>query len=97
MAATIAAVPSSESDSAPSGDDDSSPEPEAAPEPEVKRVRRATHVGRFKKREAGKRVGGYSSTDLAAILGGNNPWETRAEVRMAENCVLQLLVQQGRE
>jgi len=39
-------------------------------EPEVKRVRRATHVGRFKRREAGKRVRGYSSDDLTAILGG---------------------------
>ena len=39
-------------------------------EPEAKRVRRATHVGRFKRREAGKRVRGYSSDDLTAILGG---------------------------
>ena len=39
-------------------------------EPEAKRVRRATHVGRFKRREAGKRVQHYSSNDLTAILGG---------------------------
>ena len=39
-------------------------------EPEQKRVRRATHVGRFKRREAGKRVRHYSSDDLTAILGG---------------------------
>ncbi len=44
---------------------------EVAPaEPETKRVRRATHVGRFKRREAGKRVRGYSADDLTAILGG---------------------------
>ncbi|KAK9863302.1 hypothetical protein WJX84_006056 [Apatococcus fuscideae] len=29
-----------------------------------------THLGRFARREAGKRVKGYSATDLAAILGG---------------------------
>lgn len=68
-------------DTSSSDSDSSESEAEAVAEPEVKRVRRATHVGRFKKREAGKRVGGYSSTDLAAILGGNNPWEQRAEVR----------------
>ena len=39
-------------------------------EPEVKRGRRATHVGRFKRREAGKRVRHYASDDLTAILGG---------------------------
>ena len=43
----------------------------AAPaEPEAKRLRRTTHVGRFKRREAGKRVRHYSGDDLAAILGG---------------------------
>lgn len=31
--------------------------------------RKATHIGRFKKRETSKMVKGYSSSDLAAILG----------------------------
>ena len=39
-------------------------------EPEVKRVRHARHTGRFKRREAGKRVRHYSADDLTAILGG---------------------------
>ncbi|EFN54351.1 hypothetical protein CHLNCDRAFT_135612 [Chlorella variabilis] len=34
-----------------------------------KRVKAATHLGRFKKREAAKMVKGYSQHDLAAILG----------------------------
>ncbi|KAI3435872.1 hypothetical protein D9Q98_001930 [Chlorella vulgaris] len=33
------------------------------------RVKAATHLGRFKKREAGKAVKGYSQHDLAAIIG----------------------------
>ncbi len=32
-------------------------------------VKKATHIGRFKKRETSKMVKGYSSSDLAAILG----------------------------
>ena len=41
---------------------------------EVKRVenpvvKKATHIGRFKKRETSKMVKGYSTSDLAAILG----------------------------
>ncbi len=46
----------------------------AAAEPEggaPKRVRAATHTGRYKKREAAKMVKGYSEHDLAAILGGD--------------------------
>ncbi|GAB4821901.1 hypothetical protein N2152v2_008947 [Parachlorella kessleri] len=40
------------------------------PQPQPKRVKFATHVGRFKRREAAKMVKNYSTTDLAAILGG---------------------------
>jgi hypothetical protein len=50
------------------------------------RVRAATHIGRFKKREAAKMVKGYSQTDLAAILGGDPFAATAAaiaEVRRA--------------
>ncbi|KAL4426499.1 hypothetical protein ABPG77_008357 [Micractinium sp. CCAP 211/92] len=46
----------------------------AAAEPDCgapKRVRAATHTGRYKKREAAKMVKGYSEHDLAAILGGD--------------------------
>lgn len=43
--------------------------PAAAAPP--KRVKAATHIGRFKKREAAKMVKGYSEHDLAAILGGD--------------------------
>jgi Pin2-interacting protein X1 len=46
-------------------DSDDEAEAEAAP----KRVRAATHIGRFKKREAAKMVKAYSQTDLAAIIG----------------------------
>lgn len=44
------------------------PEPEAAA---PKRVKAATHSGRYKKREAAKMVKAYSDHDLAAILGGD--------------------------
>jgi len=37
----------------------------------VKRVKLATHLGRFKKRESAKMVQNYSEHDLAAILGGD--------------------------
>lgn len=38
---------------------------------EVKKVKLATHIGRFKKRESAKMVKNYSEHDLAAILGGD--------------------------
>ena len=51
------------------GDSSSGSEPEAPQQPQrAKRV--ATHLGRFKRREAAKMVRGYSSKDLEAILGG---------------------------
>lgn len=50
-------------------DSSSGSEPEAPQQPQrAKRV--ATHLGRFKRREAAKMVRGYSSKDLEAILGG---------------------------
>ena len=65
-----AAKPSSSS----SSDDSSSEEEAAAP----RRVRAATHLGRFKKREQAKMVKGYSEHDLAAILGGSDPFAAAA-------------------
>lgn len=51
------------------------------------RVRQATHLGRFKKRESAKMVKHYSSQDLAAILGGD-PF-AQAAVAAVENTVRQ--------
>jgi Pin2-interacting protein X1 len=54
---------STSTSSSSSGDDEKE---DAAP---AKRVKLATHLGRFKKRESAKMVANYSSHDLAAILG----------------------------
>jgi Pin2-interacting protein X1 len=43
----------------------------AAPPPAQRARKAATHLGRFKKRENAKSVRNYSTTDLAAILGGD--------------------------
>jgi Pin2-interacting protein X1 len=40
--------------------------------------KKATHIGRFKRRESAKMVKGYSSSDLAAIL-GEDPFTKQAE------------------
>ena len=40
-----------------------------APQPVAKKVKLASHSGRYQKREKNKLVKGYSATDLAAILG----------------------------
>ena len=67
---------SSDSDSGSSSDEEEEEE-EAAAAP--RRVRAATHLGRFKKREAGKMTKGYSEHDLAAILGAD-PFAAAAAV-----------------
>jgi hypothetical protein len=79
--AILPAVPSG-SDSADGGCD-----AVASAQPPAKRVRFAKHVGRFHKREAAKMVTNYSSSDLAAILGGVTGSQaersTEEEVRLA--------------
>lgn len=56
----------------PSDDEEGSkPSDEDAGVQNVKRVKFATHIGRFKRRESAKVVKNYSSNDLAAILGGD--------------------------
>lgn len=71
----------SDSEAEASGDGIASPDEEQLT---VKRVKVATHLGRFKKRETAKHVKGYSAHDLAAIL-GEDPFAaaaaTVAEVR----------------
>jgi Pin2-interacting protein X1 len=66
---------SSSSSSSDESDSDSSSSEEEGEEEAVpaapQRVRAATHLGRFKKREAGKMTKGYSEHDLAAILGAD--------------------------
>lgn len=55
-----------------SGSSSEEEEEEAAAEPAApQRVRAATHLGRFKKREAGKMTKAYSEHDMAAILGAD--------------------------
>lgn len=46
--------------------------------------KRATHIGRFKRRESAKMVKGYSSSDLAAIL-GEDPFTKQAEALAFSN------------
>ena len=53
-------------------DDGSETKLERSNSESVKRVKFATHVGRFKKRENAKMVKNYSHNDLAAILGCGN-------------------------
>eukprot|EP00887_Chlorella_sp_A99_P006340 scaffold3.g6340.t1 len=48
--------------------------------PAGRRVKAATHIGRFKKRETAKMVQNYSEHDLAAILGGDPFAATAAAV-----------------
>ncbi|KAK9812809.1 hypothetical protein WJX72_004183 [[Myrmecia] bisecta] len=62
------ARPAAASSSGSDPDGDSSEDEQPAP----KRQRAARHVGRFTRREAGKKVKNYSSKDLAAILGGQD-------------------------
>ena len=62
-------VSSSSSSSSSDDDEEEEEEEDAVAEPVHKRVKLATHLGRFKKRESAKMVQNYSAHDLAAILG----------------------------
>ncbi len=48
--------------------------------------KKATHIGRFKRRESSKMVKGYSSSDLAAIL-GEDPFAKQAAMETIKNTV----------
>ena len=60
---------------------DSKDEEEEEAPPAHKRVKLATHLGRFKKRESAKMVKNYSTHDLAAIL-GEDPFASRTVVEI---------------
>jgi Pin2-interacting protein X1 len=68
-AAALADSSSSDDSSSGSGSDSDGEPAAAATLAKVSRVKAATHVGRYAKRERAKTVRNYSASDLAAILG----------------------------
>jgi len=67
------------------GREDASDAAGAAPKGEKKR---ATHIGRVKRRESSKMVKGYSSSDLAAILGEDPFAKQAASLAAVENAAV---------
>jgi Pin2-interacting protein X1 len=51
----------------------------------IQEKKRATHIGRFKRRESSKMVKGYSTSDLAAILGEDPFAKQAASIRAITN------------
>ena len=61
---------------------------DAAGAPPKGEKKRATHIGRFKRRESSKMVKGYSSSDLAAILGEDPFAKQAASLAAVENAAV---------
>lgn len=88
-----APCPSTSSASSSSGDDEqasgsasSSSDDEQAAPVAAKRVKLASHVGRYMKRERGKTVKNYSASDLDAILGGKGASAAAEQQPQDDDC-----------